>query len=219
MPYCQLYPAFKRLCDLLFSLLLIIIFFPLVLLLIVVSSLVTGKSGLFCQTRVGINGRPFTIYKIRSISGSASRSTQTVIGIDRISPFGLFIRKFKLDELPQLINIFIGQMSFVGPRPDVPSVLDSMSAEQAAFLSVKPGLSSLASLAYIDEESLVSNAVSPEQFYIEKVLPDKIYLNLYYSLNFSFLLDLLILVLTILAFFGLRSFCLLLRSRPSDLLV
>lgn len=207
------YRIIKRLFDVFFSLLLLLVFTPLILLLVLLSSYYTKQNGIFRQTRTGVNGRTFVIYKIRSITSvSNPSSSQMLHGLDSISSYGTFLRKYKLDELPQLINILLGDMSFVGPRPDVPSELCDLSPESRVFLTVKPGLTSIASLAYIDEEFLLSTQPEPLSYYKSFVFPDKVSLNCFYANNISFAFDFFLLISTVFAYCGLSSFFAKLRS-------
>ena len=187
----------KRLFDLIFSTLGIVIFLPLIFFLWLCSSIDTRRNGFFTQLRIGQYGIPFRIIKIRTMSGLSSSSTITISGDVRITPFGSFIRKNKLDELPQFFNIFIGEMSFVGPRPDVPGYADRLVGEQRKLLLVKPGITGLATLKYHDEERLLSLQLDPEGYAKKVVWPDKVYMNLFYIGNWSLKLDLQIIIKTI----------------------
>ena len=139
--------------------------------------------GLFLQTRIGQFGKPFNIYKIRSIHKDTGR----------ISVFGNFLRRSKLDELPQLLNILLGQMSFVGPRPDIPGYYDQLQGEDRKILELKPGLCSWTALKYIDEETLLQLQKDPLKYNDEVIFPDKVKMNLKYYYNLSFWEDIKIL--------------------------
>lgn len=142
---------------------------------------------LFKQTRIGKEGRPFTIYKLRTIPKG------------KIQPnaWGRFLRKTKLDELPQIINILKGEMTWVGPRPDVPGYADQLKGEDRIILTVKPGITGLASLKYRNEEQLLAQQSNPLQYNDEVIWPDKVRINKWYVENRSFKLDLLIMYYTL----------------------
>jgi lipopolysaccharide/colanic/teichoic acid biosynthesis glycosyltransferase len=153
-----------------------------ILLLILLAYIDTGK-GLFLQTRVGQYGNLFTIYKIRSMHKKDGN----------ISNYGKFLRGSKLDELPQLLNIVLGQMSFVGPRPDVPGYYDQLQGEARKLLELKPGFCSRAALKYFNEETLLAKQHDPLYYNDTVIFPDKVRMNLEYYYNQSFLEDLRIL--------------------------
>nr|WP_317046812.1 sugar transferase [Aequorivita lipolytica] len=165
--------------DILFSAFLLILIGWLIVVLIIVAAIDTGK-GLFLQTRIGQYGKPFKIYKIRSMK--VRRGT--------ISAYGSFLRSSKLDELPQLLNILLGQMSFVGPRPDVPGYYDRLEGESRKILELKPGLCSAAALKYYNEEMLLVKQKEPLKYNDEVIFPDKVRMNLQYYYNRSFFGDL-----------------------------
>ena len=176
------YPALKRSFDLLFSLLGLLLLGIPILILLLLAQFDTRK-GLFLQTRIGQFGKPFTIFKIRSMH----------IGSLKISGYGKFLRTSKLDELPQLFNILLGQMSFVGPRPDIPGYYDKLQGEARLLLQLKPGLCSRAALKYFDEEDLLSQQPNPLHYNDTVIFPDKVKMNLEYYHNRSFWEDLTIL--------------------------
>ena len=190
----------KRLFDITFSFLALLILLPLFLLiglLIVLDS----KGGVFYkQMRVGKNNKDFGLYKFRTMRKDAHKSgLLTVGGRDaRITDVGYYLRKYKLDELPQFINIFKGQMSFVGPRPEVRKYVDLYNEEQLKVLSVKPGLTDYASIEYMDENDLLAKSADPEQTYIKEIMPAKLDLNLRYINDQSFLTDMKIILRTLL---------------------
>ncbi len=190
----------KRLFDITFSFLALLILLPLFLLiglLIVLDS----KGGVFYkQMRVGKNNKDFGLYKFRTMRKDAHKSgLLTVGGRDaRITDVGYYLRKYKLDELPQFINIFKGQMSFVGPRPEVRKYVDLYNEEQLKVLSVKPGLTDYASIEYMDENDLLAKSADPEQTYIKEIMPAKLELNLRYINDQSFLTDMKIILRTLL---------------------
>lgn len=146
----------------------------------------------FRQTRVGQNGHPFTILKFRSMTcrDAGTGSGITAAGDARITRVGQTIRGYKLDELPQLWNVLRGEMSLVGPRPELPEYVLLYSPEQLRVLAVRPGITDLASLAYRDEERMLAGQSAPEHFYVRSVLPDKLRRNLEYIGHISFIHDL-----------------------------
>ncbi len=152
---------------------------------------------LFRQKRIGLNGGAFTMYKFRSMTVNNHGSFVTVAGDSRVTPFGAFLRKYKLDELPELWNVFIGDMSFVGPRPDVPGYADKLTGENRKILQLKPGITGPSTLKYANEEKLLASVSDPVRYNEEVIFPDKVKINLEYLEHYSFLLDLKILLKTI----------------------
>ncbi len=144
----------------------------------------------FRQKRVGRNGVLFTIYKFRTMEVNHSGSSVSVAGETRITPLGATLRKYKLDELPELWNVFKGDMSFVGPRPDVPGYADKLEGTERDVLRLKPGITGPASLKYRNEEELLATVEYPQRYNDEVIFPDKTRLNLYYLNNYSFVKDL-----------------------------
>ncbi len=189
----------KRSFDIFFSLLGLILLLPLFILLSLII-LIDSKGGVFYkQMRVGKNGFDFKLYKFRSMRiGSDTKGLLTVGGRDsRITESGYFIRKYKLDELPQLINVLIGDMSLVGPRPEVRKYVDLYNSEQLKVLSVKPGITDYASIQYSNENEILAKSSNPEKTYIEEIMPDKLNLNLHYINDISVIRDLKIILKTI----------------------
>jgi lipopolysaccharide/colanic/teichoic acid biosynthesis glycosyltransferase len=188
----------KRLLDLVASLLALLLLAPLLLLIALAVALGSPGGAFFRQERVGRDGRPFKLLKFRSMRpGSEAQGQLTVGGRDpRITGIGYLLRKTKLDELPQLWNVLVGDMSLVGPRPEVPRYMALYTAEQRAVLSVRPGITGLASLAYIDENEVLSRSADPERAYIEEVMPAKLALDLRYVRERSLWLDLRIMART-----------------------
>lgn len=177
----------KRSFDLLFSILLIpILIFPIVL-FVVIATLDTGQFGLFLQKRVGQHGKLFHIYKIRTL-----RKEKHILGQLDLSAtrFGKFLRRYKLDELPQVFNVLFGTMGFVGPRPDLPGFADELEGEDKIILKVKPGITGPATLKYKDEERILSQQLDPETYNRTIIWPDKVKINKKYIENYSFSLDL-----------------------------
>lgn len=153
---------------------------------------------LFRQKRVGKGGRIFTMVKFRSMIVSHSGSSVSVAGESRISPLGAKLRKYKLDELPELWNVLIGDMSFVGPRPDVPGFADKLVGEEREILQLRPGITGPASLKYRNEEELLASVDDPIRYNTEVIYPDKVRINLDYIRHWSFARDLKYIVQTLL---------------------
>ena len=162
---------------------------------------------LFCQKRVGQNGKLFTVYKFRSMTVKAEASiaskdseATSIASTEqsRITPFGEKLRRYKLDELPELWNVLKGDMSFVGPRPDVPGYADQLKGKDRDILKLKPGITGPASLKYRNEEKLLASVDNPTQYNDEIIFPDKVKLNLYYLRNYSFIKDIQMIICTVL---------------------
>ena len=152
---------------------------------------------LFKQTRIGKNGQPFIIYKLRTIPKGASKPTA----------LGALLRKFKLDELPQLLNIIKGEMALVGPRPDVPGYADQLKGDDRLILTLKPGITGLASLKYRNEEQILSQQTHPQQYNDEVIWPDKVRINVWYAKHRTPLMDFQILFYTVVPItFDVESF-------------
>ncbi len=152
----------------------------------------------FTQKRVGKDGKLFTMYKFRSMSAHHSGSTVSVAGESRITPLGAKLRRYKLDELPELWNVLIGDMSFVGPRPDVPGYADKLEGDDRRVLQLRPGITGPASLKYRDEEILLASQANPQEFNDKVIYPDKVRINLYYLDHYSFLADMKMIFATVL---------------------
>lgn len=157
-----------------------------------------GGPVLFTQKRVGQYGDLFTMCKFRSMTVSHSGSSVSVAGESRITPLGATLRKYKLDELPELWNVLKGDMSFVGPRPDVPGYADKLEGHDKDILKLKPGITGPASMKYRDEEELLANVDDPQKYNDEVIYPDKIRMNLYYLEHYSFIKDIQMIVCTVL---------------------
>jgi lipopolysaccharide/colanic/teichoic acid biosynthesis glycosyltransferase len=188
----------KRLFDILFSLFILLFFLPIG---IVISLLILleSRGGVFYkQERIGKNGIPFYLLKFRSMRTNADKLGKLTVGMNdpRITRIGYFIRKFKLDEFPQFINVLKGEMSIVGPRPDVKEYVDLYTNEQLQILIVKPGITDYASLEYFEESDLLAKSSNPEKTYIEEIMPEKIKLNQKYIANPTLFVDLKIIFLT-----------------------
>lgn len=153
----------------------------------------------FRQKRAGRYGRPFVIYKFRSMVVNHGGSPISVKGESRITPFGAFLRKNKLDELPEIYNVLIGDMSLVGPRPDMPEYAEKLIGEERLILDLRPGITGPASLKYAKEEELLASVPDPQKFNDEILWPDKVNLNLDYYYNRNFLGDISLILKTLFA--------------------
>ncbi|MCE3259551.1 MAG: wcaJ [Bacteroidetes bacterium] len=189
----------KRLFDIICSLLGILVLSPLLLVLFLAVAINSGFPVFYLQTRVGKNNKDFKLFKFRTMFlDSDKKGLLTVGGRDpRITPVGYFLRKYKLDELPQLFNVLTGDMSLVGPRPEVRKYVEMYSMEQKQVLQVKPGITDYASLEYINENELLSKSSNPEQTYIDEVMPAKLQLNMKYIREAGLSTDLKIILKTI----------------------
>lgn len=189
----------KRAFDVVCAAIGLILFGWLILLAWGIMTLYTGCNGMFVQVRVGRYGRLFKVYKIRTMRPDRLLdSTVTTSRDPRITRIGRMMRRLKLDELPQLFNVLIGDISLVGPRPDVPGYADTLSGEDRLVLSVRPGLTGPATLKYRDEETLLASVADPERYNREVIYPDKIAINKDYVRNYSFLSDLRYILRTLL---------------------
>lgn len=171
-----------RFFDILFSVLGLIVLSPLMLAVYIIIVTETRGEGLYCQERTGRHGKPFRLIKFRSMYTGADRQGLITVGghDNRITRTGYFIRKYKIDELPQLFNVIKGDMSLVGPRPEVRKYTDMYTDEQRKVLSVRPGITDYASIKYVDENEILGASSNPEQIYTEVIMPDKIRLNMVY---------------------------------------
>ena len=174
-----------RLCDIVFSAIGLLLLSPLFLIVYILIRCESKGGGFYCQQRVGKDGRMFDLYKFRSMrTGSDKKGLITVGGHDsRITRMGYFIRKYKIDELPQLWNVLKGDMSLVGPRPEVKKYVDLYTEEQRRVLSVRPGITDYASIEYVDENEILGKADNPDRVYVEEIMPAKIKLNMRYIKN------------------------------------
>jgi len=176
----------KRLFDIIFSIVGLVIFGIPILILILLATFSTGRFGLFKQERIGKNARIFKMYKIRSMKREeGSDISITVSGDSRITNFGKFLRKFKLDELPQLYNVLIGDMSFVGPRPDVQGYADQLKDHDRIILTVKPGITGPATIRFKDEERILADQKNPKKYNDEVIWPEKVRINIQYIENWT----------------------------------
>jgi lipopolysaccharide/colanic/teichoic acid biosynthesis glycosyltransferase len=189
----------KRIFDILLTLIALIVLFPLMLLIAIVI-VCDSRGGIFYkQLRVGKNNKDFYLYKFRTMRTYSDKQNLLTVGNRdlRITKVGYFLRKIKLDELPQLINILKGDMSIVGPRPEVRQYVDLYTKEQMRVLNVLPGLTDFASIAYINENTLLEKSNNPQQTYINEIMPAKLQLNFKYIENQSLLEDLKLILLTV----------------------
>lgn len=172
----------KRIIDFIFSLLGIIVLLPVFIIISILIVLDSPGGIFYLQTRVGKNNKNFKLFKFRTMKTDADKKGLLTVGNSdsRITRTGLWLRKYKLDELPQLFNVLLGEMSLVGPRPEVRKYVALYSAEQKKVLSVKPGITDNASIEYADENELLSKQSEPEKFYINEVMPAKLKINLEY---------------------------------------
>lgn len=193
----------KRVFDILAAGLALLLLAPVLLLIALLVTLGSPGGAFFRQERVGRGGRPFQLLKFRTMRPGSEAMGQITVGArdPRITGVGQLLRRSKLDELPQLINILKGEMSVVGPRPEVPRYVALYTAEQREVLSVRPGLTSLASIAYIDESTVLGQSSDPERTYIEEVMPAKLALDLRYVRDQSLFLDLRIIGSTLVRLF------------------
>jgi len=194
----------KRLFDIVFSAFFLILLFPLLLLLIIWVALDSKGPVFFRQVRVGRHNQDFTLLKFRTMHPNAEKKGMITVGMKdpRITHAGIFLRKYKLDELPQLLNVFAGDMSFVGPRPEVRKYVDLYNDEQQQVLSVRPGLTDYASIEYARENEILETYPDPEKAYIDIVMPAKLKLNLKYIREQSFMTDVKIIFKTVRKIFG-----------------
>ncbi len=182
----------KRTFDILFSVSVLLLLSP-ILFIISISIILESRGGMFfSQTRIGKNEQPFQILKFRTMFLDSEKKGQITVGDrdPRITRVGFFLRNYKLDELPQFWNVLIGEMSIVGPRPEVPYYVNFYDKNQRQVFKVKPGITDYASLKYFDENVLLGKSEDPERTYIDEIMPQKLALNLEYVQSHSFLNDL-----------------------------
>lgn len=189
----------KRSVDIVFSLTGLIFLSPVFLIIAIWIKMDSKGPVFYKQIRVGKNGRNFLLYKFRSMMVDADKKGLLTVGEgdSRITKSGKFIRKFKLDELPQLINVLSGDMSIVGPRPEVPKYVALYNEEQQKVLNVRPGISDWASIRFRDENKLLAEAEDSENFYITEVMPEKLRMNLEYVRKNNLWTDIKIIFMTL----------------------
>lgn len=195
----KLNQAVKRIFDFLLSLFGIIMLSPIFIIVSIAIKLDSKGSILFLQKRVGRYGKEFNIYKFRTMVTDAEKlGKQITVGKDnRITRVGAFLRKFKIDELPQLFNVLKGDMSLVGPRPEVPKYVALYNKEQRKVLDIRPGITDMASLRYKDENDILGKVDNPEEYYINVIMKDKLNLNLEYIEKSNVFFDIYLILKTI----------------------
>lgn len=188
----------KRIFDITLSLFGLIILLPFMLIIAILIKFDSKGTVFFKQIRITKGGKEFKIFKYRTMKAGSDKYSQITVGKDeRITKIGSFLRKYKLDEIPQLINVLIGDMSLVGPRPEVPKYVVLYTDEQKEILKVRAGITDYASIEFSDENDLLASEKNPEEAYIEKIMPKKIELNKKYLSEISVLTDIRIILLTI----------------------
>lgn len=188
----------KRIFDITLSLFGLIILLPFMLIVAILIKFDSKGTVFFKQIRITKGGKEFKIFKYRTMKAGSDKYSQITVGKDeRITKIGSFLRKYKLDEIPQLINVLIGDMSLVGPRPEVPKYVALYTDEQKEILKVRAGITDYASIEFSDENDLLASEKNPEEAYIEKIMPKKIELNKKYLSEISVLTDIRIILLTI----------------------
>lgn len=189
----------KRLFDFTISFVGLIVISPIFMVIALLIRATSGSPLFYWQERVGLNGKTFRLYKFRTMVVDADKvgTSVTTKNDPRIMPTGKFLRRFKLDELPQLINVLKGDMSFVGPRPDVPGFADKLQGDDRIILTVRPGITGPATLKYRNEEALLASQADPDKYNAEVIYPDKVRLNREYVKNQSFLGDMKYLLMTV----------------------
>lgn len=174
-----------RFFDIIFSIMGLVILSPLFIVLYLLIRIESKGGGFYSQERIGKNGKPFKLYKFRSMRIGSDKKGLITIGEkdNRITKTGFILRKYKLDELPQLWNVFIGDMSLVGPRPEVKKYTDLYTEEQKQVLHVRPGITDWASIKYVDENKILGESKTPDEVYVNLIMPNKIKLNMVYIQN------------------------------------
>lgn len=192
---------FKRIFDIVMSVFLIVLFSPLLLATFIVIKLDSPGKALFLQDRVTQNGKIFKVFKFRTmVENAESLGSQVTTGEDpRITKCGKWLRKFRIDEVPQLFNILKGELSFVGVRPEVPKYVKKYTPEMFATLLLPAGVTSMTSIMYKDESKLLEGSENPDKTYVEEILPEKMKYNLEYIKNFNFWYDIKVMVKTVFA--------------------
>ena len=187
----------KRLIDIILSFFGIIIFSPVFIVIAIIIKVTSDGSIFFVQKRVGQHAKIFKMFKFRTMLNNSDPNTVSVLGDERITPFGAILRKYKLDELPELINVLLGDMSFVGPRPDVPGYADLLTGDDRNILKLRPGITGPASIKYSNEEEILSKKENPIEYNNNIIYPDKVRLNLEYYYNNSIWVDIKIIFATL----------------------
>jgi len=187
----------KRAFDIVAALVGLIIASPVMLVISILIKLLMPGPVLFRQYRTGRNGKPFKMIKFRTMVINNDPNTTSVLGDRRVTPLGRFLRRYKLDELPELWNVLKGDMSMVGPRPDMPEFTDRLTGEERKILLLRPGITGPASVKYSKEEELLAGVPDPVKYTDEVIWPDKVRINLEYYHNRSFLKDMLLIIRTV----------------------
>ncbi|MBR6175934.1 MAG: sugar transferase [Bacteroidales bacterium] len=197
----------KRIIDILLSFIVLVLGMPFYLIIGMLIALDTKGRVLYKQSRVGRNNMDFELYKFRTMCVDADQGSLITVGTHdaRITRVGAFLRRFKIDEVPQFFNILKGEMSIVGPRPEVRKYVDMYTPEQMRVLSVRPGLTDYASIRYVNENEILAASSDPERTYIEDIMPDKLNLNLKYIDEQSFWTDVKIILQTIIAIINRKT--------------
>ena len=191
--------ALKYVFDRMAALLgLLLIWWLLIVVAVLIKVKMPGGPAIFKQTRIGRHGKPFTIFKFRTMTVGHGGSSVSVAGESRITPLGAVLRKYKIDELPELWNVLVGDMSFVGPRPDVPGYADRLQGDDREVLELRPGITGPASLKYRNEEELLAAVDNPQEYNDTVIYPDKVRINRYYLHNYSFISDIKMILCTVL---------------------
>ena len=177
---------------------LLCIWWLLIIVAIITKIKMPGGPAIFKQTPIGRHGKPFTMYKFRTMTVNHSGSSVSVAGESRITPLGAVLRKYKIDELPELWNVLIADMSFVGPRPDVPGYADALTGDDREVLLLRPGITGPASLKYRNEEEILAAVDNPQIYNDTIIFPDKVRINRYYLHNYSFVSDIKMILCTVL---------------------
>jgi len=175
----------KRLMDVIFSVLILIAFLPFGFIISICIALESRGGVFYRQERIGLGGKPFMLLKFRSMRPNAELHGKLTVGArdPRVTRVGAFVRRYKLDEFPQFINVLRGDISVVGPRPEVMEYVRHYTAEQRKVLDYKPGITDLASISYFEENKLLAKSMDPERTYLEEIMPNKIRINLEYQLT------------------------------------
>ena len=177
---------------------LLCIWWLLIIVAIIIKIKMPGGPAIFKQTRIGRHGKPFTMYKFRTMTVNHSGSSVSVAGESRITPLGAVLRKYKIDELPELWNVLKADMSFVGPRPDVPGYADALTGDDREVLLLRPGITGPARLKYRNEEEILAAVDNPQIYNDTIIFPDKVRINRYYLHNYSFVSDIKMILCTVL---------------------
>lgn len=189
----------KRLFDIVVSFFGLCLLWPfLIVIAVLIRVKMPGGKAVFTQQRIGRGGKLFTLYKFRTMKVEHHGSSVSVAGESRITPLGAMLRRYKLDELPELWNVLKGDMSFVGPRPDVAGYADFLKGDDREILQLRPGITGPATLKYRNEEELLAMQENPQQYNDEVIWPDKVKINRYYLHHYSFVSDLKMILFTVL---------------------